>query len=139
MALERFEDIEAWQGTRQLVSEVYQALTSCRDLSFRDQIQRAAVSVMSNIAEGFERHTNREFIGYLYVSRGSLAEVRSLLYAAKDIGYVDGDRFDDLCTRVQSVNGKLNGFISYLNRYERETKAKCHPGKARKTDGTHDG
>jgi len=80
--INRFEDIEAWQKARRLVSEVYKTSTSgsfARDFSFRDQIRRAAVSIMSNIAEGFGRSGNREFIQFLSVAKGSTSEVQSQL------------------------------------------------------------
>ena len=89
MIIERFEDIEAWKEARTLVKEIYQFFGDVKDYGFRDQIQRAAVSVMSNIAEGFDRGSNREFIKFLIIARGSVSEVRSLGYAALDIGYID--------------------------------------------------
>ena len=86
MKIERFEDIVSWQEARLLVQDVYRALSTCKDFGFRDQLQRAAVSVMSNIAEGFDRGSNREFVQFLIIARGSAAEVKSLAYAGKDIG-----------------------------------------------------
>src|SRR3989338_10155591 len=89
----RFEDLICWQKARELTKGVYKAFHGCRDYGFIDQIQRAAVSVMSNIAEGFERGTQQEFINYLFIAKGSAGEVRAQLYAALDIGYVNIETF----------------------------------------------
>jgi four helix bundle protein len=118
MGISRFEDIEAWQEARILVREVYALFKDCRDFGFRDQVQRAAVSIMSNIAEGFDRHSNKEFLHFLGISRGSLAEVRSLAYAALDIGHLSGEGFQTVERRCERLNGLINGFIHYLKRHE---------------------
>jgi len=114
MKLENFEEIEAWKEARLLVKDLYTKFTNCRDYAFKDQIQRAGISVMSNIAEGFERNTNKEFINFLSIARGSCAEVKSLLYTATDIGYLESNEFNILCNRANKISGLLNGFISYL-------------------------
>ncbi|HIJ97011.1 MAG TPA: four helix bundle protein [Desulfuromonadales bacterium] len=114
MKIDKFEDIDAWKEARILVKSVYEAMENIRDYGFRDQIQRASISIMSNIAEGFDRGTNKEFIYFLTIARGSVAEVRSLLYAAQDIGYIeqkDGDRFQQRCSAIAKM---INGFIRYL-------------------------
>ena len=87
----RFEDLWIWQQARALVRDVYSDFRSARDYGFKDQVQRAGVSVMNNIAEGFERRTNSEFARFLDIAKGSCGEVRSLYYAGEDLGYVDGD------------------------------------------------
>ena len=92
----RFEDLAVWQKARELTKEIYKALRECRDYGFKDQIQRAAVSVMSNIAEGFERGTKQEFINYLFIAKGSAGEVRAQLYIALDAGYLNDDTFKRL-------------------------------------------
>jgi len=90
--VERFEDLIAWQKARQLTSVIYR-ITSlsdfARDFGLRDQIRRAAVSVMSNIAEGFDRASRSEFHQFLVIAKASCAEVRSQLYVAQDVGYID--------------------------------------------------
>ena len=88
---ERFEDLRVWQDARLRVSQVYQHFAGCRDFAFRDQIQRAALSVMNNIAEGFERHTPKDFAHFLDLAKGSAGEVRSMTYAAEDLGYLVGN------------------------------------------------
>jgi len=83
-----FEEIVVWQQSKELVIECYKIFKYNKDYSFRDQIQRACISVMNNIAEGFERKGNKEFIKFLYISKGSCGEVRSMLYIARELKYV---------------------------------------------------
>lgn len=114
MGIERFEDIESWKEARELVREIYEVFKNLRDYGFKDQIQRAAVSIMSNIAEKFDRGTNKEFIQFLVVARGSLSEVRSLLYTALDLNYIDERAFSELFERCIKIANLINGFIRYL-------------------------
>ena len=117
MILRRFEDIKAWEASRELVREIYRvSLDSsfARDYNLKDQIQRAAVSAMSNIAEGFERGTDKEFIRFLIIARSSIAEVRSQLYVAHDLKYIDKNQFESLSTKASEVGKLVNGFIGYL-------------------------
>jgi len=103
MKIERFEDIESWKEARVLVREVYGWLKDCKDYGFRDQIQRASISIMSCIAEGFDRHSNKEMIQFLVIARGSTSEVRSLSYAGLDIGFFSQKQFEDLMERTQKI------------------------------------
>ena len=115
--IERFEDIKAWQAARELVSAVYRVSGRGKfekDFGLRDQIQRASVSVMANIAEGFERGSDKEFHRFLYIAKGSAGEVRSHLFVALDLGYVTSDEFDNLCAKAEDVAKALSGFITYL-------------------------
>ena len=117
LRIERFEDIKAWQAARDLVSAAYRVSGRGKfekDFGLRDQIRRASVSVMSNIAEGFERCSDREFHRFLYIAKGSAGEVRSQLFVALDLGYVTSDEFDDLRARSEEVAKALSGFITYL-------------------------
>lgn len=114
-----FEDIEAWQKARQLVKEIYAISgrgTFARDPVLRDQIRRASVSVPSNIAEGFERRGNAEFIQFLSVARGSVAEVRTQIYLAFDQAYIDKDQFAGLQALIAEVQGKIGGLAAYLRK-----------------------
>ena len=120
MKIERFEDIEAWKEARILVRDVYDFCSASKDYGFRDQIQRGSVSIMSNIAEGFDRGTNKEFIQYLIVARGSVSEVRSLLCVALDIGYLNEKRFNSLGNQCLKISNLINGFIRYLKEAERK-------------------
>lgn len=115
--IDRFEDIKAWQVARELVSAVYRISGRGKfekDFGLRGQIQRASVSVMANIAEGFERGSDRELHRFLYIAKGSAGEVRSHLFVALDLGYVTSDEFDDLRGRAEEVSKALSGFITYL-------------------------
>ncbi|MGD8386289.1 MAG: four helix bundle protein [Desulfobacteraceae bacterium] len=118
MAIKRFEDIQAWQEARVLVQLVYEAIRNNRgfekDLRFLSQIQAAAVSSMSNIAEGFSRQSTREFIQYLFISKGSAAEVQSQLYVALDQGYISQEQFDTIYSQAETVCKLDSGFIKYL-------------------------
>ena len=115
--IERFEDIKAWQAARELVSAVYRVSGRGKfekDFGLRDQIQRASVSVMANIAEGFERGSDKEFHRFLYIAKGSAGEVRSHLFVALDLGYVTSDEFDNLRAKAEDVAKTISGFITYL-------------------------
>ena len=118
MRLNRFEEIEAWKAARNLVNCVYDAIRKNADFrkDFRlvNQIQGAAVSSMSNIAEGFTRQSNKEFIQFLFIAKSSAAEVQSQLYVALDQGYLTQERFEDVYQHAESVSKLTSGFIKYL-------------------------
>ena len=118
MRIERFEDIQAWQEARILVNMIYDAIESNKgftgDYKFTDQIRSAAVSVMSNIAEGFSRRTTKEFGQFLFIAEGSAAEVQSQLYVALDQEYINKEKFDELYTKSDEVARLISGFIRYL-------------------------
>jgi four helix bundle protein len=119
--LERFEDIEGWKKARELTKEVYEITSTgdfSRDFGLRDQIRRASVSIMSNIAEGFERDGNNEFRQYLTQAKGSASEVKAQLYVALDAGYISREQFLRLYTLSGEVCRLLGGFIRYLNQSE---------------------
>ena len=113
----RFEDIEAWQKARVLVSEINTLIHTgkiSRDFSFCDQLKRAGYSVMNNIAEGHERDGNREFIQFLSFSKGSTGEVKSMLYVAKDQEYIDDIVFKRLYELCGSIGAMVFGLMKYL-------------------------
>jgi four helix bundle protein len=117
--IERFEDIETWQRARELAKQIYKISNDgpfARDFGLRDQIRRAAVSIMSNIAEGFERGSNKEFIQFLYIAKGSAGEVRAQLYVALDQGYIDRKNFTSLNRDAAEISRMISGFITYLSR-----------------------
>ena len=118
--VERFEDLIAWQKARELVRAVYDATrqgTFARDFGLAGQIQRAAVSVMSNIAEGFERGRLTEFHQFLSTAKGSCAEVRSQLYIARDVGHLTPDTFQRLIDQAEEVARIIGGLrASVANR-----------------------
>jgi four helix bundle protein len=118
-AIERFEDIEAWQKARILVNEIYVVTGQerfAKDYGLKEQIRRAAVSILSNIAEGFERGGNKEFIQFLYVAKGSCGEVRAQLYVARDQKYITEVQFRNLIQQTLHISKMLAGFINYLKR-----------------------
>ena len=114
-----FEDIETWQRSRELTNSIYK-LTSqgqfARDFGLRSQIRKASVSIMSNIAEGFERSGTKEFTQSLATAKGSAGEVRVQLYVALDQGYVERAIFDDLSQSIIKISMRLSGLITYLRR-----------------------
>ena len=114
--IEKFEDIQAWQDAREIVKNIYAITRSdhfSRNFGLRGQIQRAAVSILSNIAEGFERGGNKEFMQFLAVAKASAGEVRSLLYVAHDLTYIDTETFEQLKSKLLAVSGKISGLIKY--------------------------
>jgi four helix bundle protein len=117
--IRRFEDIEAWQKARVLVREIYLASDSgafARDYGLRDQIRRASVSIMSNIAEGFDRGGTVEFAQYLAIAKGSAGEVKAQLYVALDQGYIKQDNFDRLVAITDETSRMLKGLMAYLRK-----------------------
>jgi len=115
--IKRFEEIESWQLGRELVKAVYAICrigAFAKDYGLKDQIQRAAVSICSNIAEGFERSGNKEFANFLWIAKGSAGEVASQLYHAKDNGYITEEEFNDLQLKTEAIRGMLYNFIKAL-------------------------
>lgn len=114
MAIIKFEDILAWQKSKVFVLEIYKQFNQCRDFSFKDQILRAAVSIMNNIAEGYEKMSNKDFKSFLYISKGSCGEVRSMLYLALELKYISKENFDILYNQSIEISRILSGFIKKL-------------------------
>ena len=119
MRIERFEDIEAWKEARKLVNMAYDISgidNFFRDSYLRNQIRSASVSIMSNISEGFDRGTNREFTQFLIIARASCSEVKSHLYIAMDRKYVNADRFQEIYDQASKTTSLIDGFIRYLRK-----------------------
>ncbi len=114
MKFERFEDIIVWQKVGELTIEIYKIFSLSRDFGFRDQIQRAVVSIMNNVAEGFERMSNSEFRRFLFISKGSCGEVRSMIYLAYRLDYISIEQFDDLKLKSIEISKMLSGLIKTL-------------------------
>lgn len=108
--IEKFEDLKIWQQSVDLAVNLYKELSGCKDFGFRDQIQRSAVSVPSNIAEGFERHSNKEFIRYLRIAKSSCAELRTQLIIANEIKMVSNQNMIEETKRVSAM---IQNLISY--------------------------
>ena len=120
MKIQKFEDLEAWQIARELTNQIYTITKKesiCRDFGFVDQIRRAAISIMNNIAEGFERGTNKDFAKYIFIARGSAGEVRSMLYVALDQEYLTGATFKQ-CHELSIRCSQLCwGLIKHLKKH----------------------
>jgi len=114
MTIEKFEDLISWQKARGISLLVYKLFKSNRDFSFRDQLQRAVVSISNNIAEGFERKSNKELRQFLYIAKGSCGEVRSMLYLAKDLSYISQREFEHIYDLSLEISRLLSGFIKTL-------------------------
>jgi four helix bundle protein len=120
--IKRFEDIQAWQKAREVAAAIYRL---CRegdlatDFGLRDQIRRSAVSAQSNIAEGFGREGNQEFIRFLKIAKGSTCEFRSQLYNLLDAEYIGEETFEDLYEMSQETERLIGGFIHYLENNKR--------------------
>lgn len=117
--IKKFEEIESWKMARELTKQVYRVSKKAqfsRDFSLRDQIRRASVSVMSNIAEGFDRSGTGEFIQFLATAKGSAAEVRCQLYVALDQNYIDAVEFGNLSSLATDTANIIGGLMNYLRR-----------------------
>jgi len=114
-----FEDIDAWKKARILAKDIYKVTNVgkfSKDFALRDQIRRAAVSIMSGIAEGFERGGNKEFLYFLSIAKGSAGEVRAQLYVSLDIGYLENDDFYHLYALSEETGKLIGGFMRYLKK-----------------------
>ena len=119
VAFRKFTDIEAWQNARELTKEVYRVTNRApfsKDFELRGQIRSASISVMSNIAEGFDRNGNAEFIQFLSIAKGSVAEVESQLYAALDQEYITVQEFERLTALANETGRKIGGLMNYLRK-----------------------
>jgi four helix bundle protein len=109
--IEKFEDLEVWQNAISLSVDIYSKFQNCKDFSLRDQICRASVSVPSNIAEGFERQYNKEFIQFLYISKGSAGEVRTQLVIAFRLGFLNESDYQVLVEDTRKISAQLYNLI----------------------------
>jgi len=109
--IEKFEDLEVWRKSVRLSIQIYQELKGCKDYGLRDQIQRSAVSVPSNIAEGYERNTNKEYIQFLHIAKGSCGELRTQLYIAGELGIISKERTKELIGVTKEISAMLYKLI----------------------------
>jgi len=117
--IKKFEDIEAWKKSRKLTMDIYSITKMngfCKDFALKNQIRRASISVMSNIAEGFERSGTSEFIQFLSIAKASAGEVRSQLYIALDQEYITQKVFKDLNSLTNEVSNLIGGLMKYLRK-----------------------
>ena len=114
MKINKFEDIISWQKSRELTIAIYKIFKETRDFGFKNQIERASVSIMNNIAEGFERKSNKEFTYFLFVAKGSCGEVRSMLYLAKDLDKINDEQFTSIYNLSLEISKLLSGLIKSI-------------------------
>jgi four helix bundle protein len=109
---QRFEDLEVWKKSFHLSVEIFKTFKDCKDYGFRDQISRASLSIPSNIAEGYERDSNKDFIRFLYIAKGSSGELRAQLYIAIEIGYLKEEQGMRFVDQAKEISYMLHGLIS---------------------------
>ena len=117
--ISKVEDIDAWKESRVLTVAVYNITANgawAKDFGLRDQIRRASVSIASNIAEGFARESDTEFARFLAIARGSAAEVKTQMYIASDLGYVDNETFNAIYDQIDRISRMITGLIKYLRK-----------------------
>ncbi|MBR4312580.1 MAG: four helix bundle protein [Bacteroidaceae bacterium] len=115
MANRTLENLRIWIDARELVSLIYKLMADNRDYGFKDQIQRASVSIMNNIAEGFEYNSDSVFVRYLNIAKGSCSEVKSMLYLCEDLGYCSPDQRVELQAKILNVSSGIYNMILYLS------------------------
>jgi len=139
MKITRFEDIQCWQEARKLVKMVYEAVRSNsdfqKDFRLSGQITAAAVSSMSNIAEGFSRRSNRDFVQFLFISKSSATEVQSEAYVALDQEYIAQEIFEEIYNQAEAVSKLDSGLITYLLESEKQRKKPNEHNKLNKLEG----
>jgi four helix bundle protein len=117
MTIKRFEELEIWQKARELCKKIRLIADSSslsKDFGLRNQVLDSSGSVMDNIAEGFERDGMKEFLNFLYYSKGSLGETRSQVHRIYDSGYIDEEKYKELLEDCFNLSGQIKGFINYL-------------------------
>jgi four helix bundle protein len=120
MRIQRFEDVIAWQKAKILTIDVHGSFKNCRNLTYKDQIFRASLSIMNNIAEGFDRGTDKELCYFLTNARGSTAEVRSMLLVSVDFGYLTKEKQQYMLDLTNEISRLLSGFINKLKHTKTE-------------------
>ncbi|MDQ3181439.1 MAG: four helix bundle protein [Acidobacteriota bacterium] len=119
--IEKFEDIQAWKLAREVTKQIYEISSNdkfSRDFALVNQIRRASISILSNIAEGFERSGNKEFLQFLAIAKGSCGEVRAQLYVAFDQKYINETKFKETMDKLLEINRLIAGFMKYLQQTE---------------------
>jgi four helix bundle protein len=109
MAFQSFEDLEVWQRGCRLAVAVFKTFASCRNYTMQDQVQRAALSVPSNVAEGYERNSNKEFVRFLNIAKGSCGELRTQLYISRKLEFLKKSDFDHLIGEAKEISAMLHG------------------------------
>ena len=113
------EGLDVWRRSRFMAVQIFKLFANCRDYGFKDQVTRAAVSIPSNIAEGFERNSTKEFINYLRIARGSCAELRTQLYIGEEINYIEFQAAKSLQQEALEISKMLQGLINHYKSRQR--------------------
>jgi four helix bundle protein len=114
--MDAFENLEVWKRSKQLAVEIYRSFTTCKDYGFKDQITRSALSVSSNIAEGYERNSRKQFIQFLRIAKGSCGELRSQLYICAEIGYLNQSQTCTYLEEARQISRMIQGLIRHYSR-----------------------
>ncbi|MFZ6015485.1 MAG: four helix bundle protein [Patescibacteria group bacterium] len=114
MKIISFKDLLVWQKARKLTVRIYKLFSDSRDFGFRDQIRRASLSVMNNIAEGYARRNDRELVYFLRIAKASCVEVQSMIYLAVDLEYIKKNEMGDILSEVVELLKMLNGFLNSI-------------------------
>jgi four helix bundle protein len=115
MTTQSFKDLIVWQKSRELVVDIYKAFSGCKDFGFKDQIQRASVSIANNVAEGQARRSDKSFRNFLLIAKGSNAEVESMLLLAVELHYLEEVHRNQLLEKTEEISRMLNGLIKKLS------------------------
>ena len=115
MKIQKFEDIIAWQKAQDLAVNIYKTFEKSKDFGFKDQIQRASVSISNNIAEGFDRMSDKEFVRFLYIAQASCSEVKSMLYLANRLNYLDREATNQFVENANEIGRIIRGLIKSLS------------------------
>lgn len=124
-----FENLYIWKESRVLINSIYKMMSACHDYGFKDQIQRAAVSIMNNIAEGCESGSDAKFINFLNIARGSCGEVRSMLYLCEDLGFCSTEEREKLQSQVRKITSGIRNLSDSLSRKNSSTLRLFDPEK----------
>ena len=116
MSRGNFESLRVWQNARTFVNSIYDIMDNNKDFGFRDQIQRAAISIMNNISEGYESGSDARYVNFLNIAKGSCSEVRSMLYVCLDRKYCSQEQFDVLKSQAIHISSQLYKLIEFLNK-----------------------
>lgn len=114
MRIQKFEDIIAWQKAQNFAVDIYNTFSGSKDFGFKDQVQRASVSISNNIAEGFDRLSDKEFVRFLYIALASCSEVKSMLYLSQKLGYMHPVQTEDLIEKSNEISKIIRGLIKSL-------------------------
>ena len=118
MAFQSFENLEVWKKGSRLAFDIYKVFSTCKDYGLKDQVTRAAISIPSNIAEGSERNSKKEFIRFLNIAKGSAAELRTQLYIAKEIEVIATNDRTHLITELKEISAMLHGLVKSIQKSE---------------------